>query len=1362
MTNQTSRTYLVKAISVLTIAFTGFIGSVSQGAQALEQSCDPGNSDVLVGCDFSNQDLSGLSFAGAVVINSDFSGANLTGADFQGTNITADTFSSGTLLQNANFSQANLSGLNLSGINLSGANLTDSNLSEANLTEANLSGANLTGSNLSSANLTNAILKNTNVSNADFTNSDFTGIQASELQNTPIVLPASWIIFNRYLIGPTANLTGVNLSNQNLSGMDLSGANLSNANLYGANLNLTKFIGANLTNVNLNWSDLTNTNFTRADLTGSNLTAAWVDGTNFTKSILLNVSRSCYSDGMCSGYMRGYYYDEFRHRVGLQYSTLDSVVTSNFPDYVSFRDAWDWWCYYYCGLRSLNIPLPSGWVNRNGYLLGPGVKLTNKNFNGWNFSGLNLSNVDISNSQFYGADFSNSNLVNVDFSGKDLRNTNFGSANLTGANFSGADLSGANFNNSTLTGVNFSGTNLRSVSFNNVTSGQIIGEAAALPSGWKLVKGFLVGSTAQLYGADLSGSDLSGMDLSYTSLQNANLESANLTGTNLQGANLNNANFRTAILEQIKSGSIQGSPSGLPSGWGMVRGYLVGPRAILRGVDLRNANFGDLNLSGADFNGAYLEGASFYRANLSDADLSNAFMYSTDLRYTNFTGAKLENTNLNYSRLFNTDFTNATLIGVTRDCYDYWRCGYWDVNGPVILKNTKGWGLRFDGHGVNLPNGWSLRAGVLFGPTANLSGTTINQQNLLNLSGLDLSGADFSSSTLTGVNFTNTNLSSANFTSANLISVNLSNTDLQNANLHNAKSRAISGSPLLPTGWVLANGTLIGAGVQAVNLNLSGMNLEGLDLSGIDLSNSNLTDANLRNVNLTGATLKNANLSGADISGSILEHTDLSGVIFGEIVAQDVTGSPVNVPKGWVLQDGTFIGTLVLNSSSISGTLQLGQVLTVGTSSSPSNVDYSFTWYRDGIAIPDSNNRSHQIEIADLGAKLKVEIFAFKTNFLSASVISDEVFVSNSLPNLQGLAIEGNAAKDGHLALSVSGNVAFSTLTYQVSRDSGKSWANLSGPSYSIQFNDLGGYLNFRVVQSANGYLTQTTNFDPIAVDGSFILPGFSLGSIDGANSGSAVTGGALVGSTLKATKGVWPSGTRVTGFWWSTNGTSVGTKLSYKSTIRDIGAQLVYVEVGVSPEGATKYRLSTTVNVVPNQFNNSSKPTIIGAVTIGSKLKASIGATWASGTVYTYQWLSDGQVIPNAVGILYTITADDIGSSLSVRVCAKKQSFADKCEESVSTDVIRYANIAIAAKPVVKLSSTRVGKQLAVTVGKWLTGVTFQYEWLRDGSVIPNESRNIYVLTNDDTGHAISVRVTGSKAGYFDLTKVSDPKVYK
>ena len=71
-------------------------------------------------------------------------------------------------------------------------------------------------------------------------------------------------------------------------------------------------------------------------------------------------------------------------------------------------------------------------------------------------------------------------------------------------------------------------------------------------------------------GANLTGCNLAGKNLSGIDLTNAILTATNLTGTNLTGAKL----------AGVVSGRITGTPSHFPSGYGLARGFIIGPNVV--------------------------------------------------------------------------------------------------------------------------------------------------------------------------------------------------------------------------------------------------------------------------------------------------------------------------------------------------------------------------------------------------------------------------------------------------------------------------------------------------------------------------------------------------------------------------------------------------------------------------------------------------------------------------------------------------------------------------------------------------------------------------------------------------------------
>ena len=150
--------------------------------------------------------------------------------------------------------------------------------------------------------------------------------------------------------------------------------------------------------------------------------------------------------------------------------------------------------------------LPAMWILADFNAIGPGGDDTNIGFDG--DSNLNLSGLNLTHDRFY-----------------KISNVLFNESNLTDAVITDSYIGGENFSSANLTGVMGAG---------------LTGIPAALPQGWELIHGYLVGPTANLKGADLGGADLEGLNLSGAQLIGANLVGANLTGVNLAGANWSN------------------------------------------------------------------------------------------------------------------------------------------------------------------------------------------------------------------------------------------------------------------------------------------------------------------------------------------------------------------------------------------------------------------------------------------------------------------------------------------------------------------------------------------------------------------------------------------------------------------------------------------------------------------------------------------------------------------------------------------------------------------------------------------------------------------------------------------------------
>jgi uncharacterized protein YjbI with pentapeptide repeats/5-hydroxyisourate hydrolase-like protein (transthyretin family) len=477
----------------------------------------------------------------------------------------------------------------------------------------------------------------------------------------------------------------------------------------------------------------------------------------------------------------------------------------------------------------------------------------------------------------YGPTLTNANLTNCNLAG-----TDFAGANLSGANLSGANLSGADLEQVKLTGADLDGAKLTNANLTDVISGGVTGTPVALPTGWILTQGYLVGPSANLVGANLAGVDLQHIDLQYADFENADLLGADVSGDNLTFASLRNTNLSQAyvINTDLTESDLTGTNFTEASLDGAILTNTAPSHDHFNGADLTNANLAYISIDSADF--------SF--ANLSGANLSGATLTEPTLAWTNLSGATLTG-----AALVDADLSSATLTNVT--------------SGSIR------------GSQITLPTGWTLTDGYLVGPGADLTNADFTGANLTN--------ANLTNANLTNANLTNTNLTNAVLPNATFTGANLSGTNLTGATLDAATSGGIIGSPAsLPGGWTLANGYLLGfranlAGADLANLNLGflGLSLQNANLTGADLSHTIvgpqggnpgtgtvLTDANLTGADLEFTQFGTSNMDGATLTNAELDHaqfldTTLDGVTSGGIFL----GVPA-LPQSWELSQGYLIG----------------------------------------------------------------------------------------------------------------------------------------------------------------------------------------------------------------------------------------------------------------------------------------------------------------------------------------------------------------------------------------------------------------------------------------------------------------------
>ena len=353
----------------------------------------------VLGTDFSNAILKGITISNLSAEGSNFSNADLTNAIVKGAGF-KNTLFSGADLSDSIFSGINLSNSKFDDANLSGINLVGATLTGADLTNVDLTGADLSNTILRDANLSNAILLQVILSETDITNSNLSNTNLSGIDLTGIVLK-------------NIDFTGADLTNSNLSGSDLSGSILNGVDLTGADLS-----GVILREVDLSSIILKGINLSGVDLSGSNL-----DGIDLSDTILkgTNLSQSSLKSALISGADLS---NAILNGVNLSEAIFENINFSN----AEMQET---------DLSKLDL--------RKAIL-----------------TGTNLSNANLSEANLSGVDLTGAILDNVNFQDANMQRISLSGVDLSGINFAGSDLRGIDLSHSNLNDANFSETNLES------------------------------------------------------------------------------------------------------------------------------------------------------------------------------------------------------------------------------------------------------------------------------------------------------------------------------------------------------------------------------------------------------------------------------------------------------------------------------------------------------------------------------------------------------------------------------------------------------------------------------------------------------------------------------------------------------------------------------------------------------------------------------------------------------------------------------------------------------------------------------------------------------------------------------------
>ena len=225
--------------------------------------------------------------------------------------------------------------------------------------------------------------------------------------------------------------------------------------------------------------------------------------------------------------------------------------------------------------------------------------------------------------------------------------------------------------------------------------------------------------------------------------------------------------------------------------------------------------------------------------------------------------------------------------------------------------------------------------------------------------------------------------------------------------------------------------------------------------------------------------------------------------------------------------------------------------------------------------------------------------------------------------------------------------------------------------------------------------------------------------------------------------------------YQWLADGAEISgaTSITYTLTAAEQGKRIT-ARISFTDDAGHEESLTSeaTAAVAPPPDAATGQPQITGRAEVGQTLSAGtsqIGDTdGLTNAVYSYQWLANGTEISGATSSSHTLTKNEEGRSISVRV-----SFTDDAGNAES--VTSAATGAVAPRPNAPATgrpqitgTARVGLTLSAGISQiadtdGLTNAVYSYQWLANGVEISGATSSSHTLTNNERHRRVSVRVS-------------------
>ena len=217
------------------------------------------------------------------------------------------------------------------------------------------------------------------------------------------------------------------------------------------------------------------------------------------------------------------------------------------------------------------------------------------------------------------------------------------------------------------------------------------------------------------------------------------------------------------------------------------------------------------------------------------------------------------------------------------------------------------------------------------------------------------------------------------------------------------------------------------------------------------------------------------------------------------------------------------------------------------------------------------------------------------------------------------------------------------------------------------------------------------------------------------------------------------------------------GVKAVGNTLTADDRTERISVTVTLSKTGFKKITVTSakTAAIAYGTLAFAAPAQVSGTPKLGVKLTASAlafgEANEKEASSYTYAWYRDGAAIKGATKSSYTPVFADLDKVITAKVTAKLSGYTSASATSEAGDAVAKGEL-VAKTPTIS-GTAKVGSTLVAKAGTWTGSPTLKYAFYADGELIQLSTATKLVLTWEEKGAVITVKVTGSKQGYDSAT---------